>query len=233
MGCQGSGRSWLTPWTYHSRICQTASISMAGQIRILATALTLALSVVSCRRPPVNVDVVFATSWKFDTASLIDSDQSSIKRHALETLRHAYAGFDVRFAEGATGARLIRVEDTPYVSNPQQLIGFGAAGVTYPLSTVSSVRVDVLWNAEMAAAGCTDITHCTRTRTELLNGLGQGIGATAAHELGHQAAFGFATDLPCEECYDGNTSTSFNHFFGNKHWSDRAMQMMRRALPPG
>jgi hypothetical protein len=205
---------------------------MATQILELATALTLALSVVSCRRPPVNVDVVFATSWKLDTASLNDSDKSAIKRHALETLRRAYASFDVRFAEGASGARLIRVEDTPYISDPQQLIGFGAAGVTYPLSTVSSVRVDVLWNAEMAAARCTDITHCTRTRTELLNGLGQGIGATAAHELGHEAAFGFATDQHCDDCYDGNSSTGYTHFFGNKHWSDRAMQMMRRVLPP-
>jgi hypothetical protein len=206
---------------------------MATRIRELVTALTLALSVVSCHRSPVNVGVVFATSWKFDTASLNEFDSSPIKRHALETLRRAYAGFGARFAEGAFGTRLIRVEDTPYVSDPRQLTSFGAAGVTYPASTVSSVRVDVLWNAEMAAAGCPDIAHCTKTRAELLDALGRGIGATAAHELGHQAGFAFAVDSHCDDCYDGETSTSYTHFFGNKHWSDRAVQIMRRVLPPG
>lgn len=180
--------------------------------------------------------VLFATSWKLDTESLNDSDKSLIKRRALETLRRAYAGFDVRFAEGQSGTRLIRVEDTAYVSDPRQRTSFGAAGMTYPVSRVSSVRVDVLWNAEMAVARCRDITNCAMTRTELLDGLATGIGATAAHELGHQAFLGFAIDSPCDDCYDGNTSTSYSHFFANKHWSDRAMQIMRRVLrvvPPG
>jgi hypothetical protein len=65
----------------------------------------------------------------------------------------------------------------------------------------------------------------------LLDGFGKGIGATAAHELGHQAGFSFAIDSHCDDCYDGNTSTGYNHFFGTKHWSDRAMQIMRRVLP--
>jgi hypothetical protein len=104
--------------------------------------------------------------------------------------------------------------------------------VTYPASRVSSVRVDVLVNAEMAAANCRDLSRCTKTRTELLNALGKGIGATAAHELGHQAGLGFAMDSPCDDCYDGKTSTSSDHFFGDKHWSDGATEIMRRVLPP-
>ena len=83
----------------------------------------------------------------------------------------------------------------------------------------------------MAAAGCRGFAHCTKTRAELLEGFGKGIGATAAHELGHQAGFGFAIDSHCEDCYDGNMSTGYNHFFGTKHWSDRALQIMRRVLP--
>src|SRR6266849_6188805 len=198
-------------------------------IRELVAALILALSAVSCRRTPVDVGVVFATSWKLGAESLNESEQLRIKRNVLETLRRACAGFDVRFAEGASGTRLIRVEDTPYVSDPRQLVSFGAAGVTYPASRVSSVRVDVLLNAEIAAANCRDITHCTKTRIELLDGFGKGIGATAAHELGHQAGFDFAIDSHCDDCYDGKTSTSSNHFFGDKHWSDSEMRIMRRV----
>ena len=68
-------------------------------MRILI-ALLILLVVVSCRRPPVSVGVVFATSWKLGTETLNESDQSPIKRSVLETLRHAYSGFAVHFAEG-------------------------------------------------------------------------------------------------------------------------------------
>ena len=80
------------------------------------------------------------------------------------------------------------------MSDPRQRVSFGAAGATYPASRVSSARLDVLWNAELAAVGCTDLSHCTKTRPELLTGLGRGIGATGSHELGHQAGLSFATD---------------------------------------
>ena len=192
--------------------------------------LILVLSAVSCRWPPIGVGVVFPTSWTLDTESLNDSDKSLVKRNALETLRRAYAGFDVRFVEGASGSRLIRVENRPQVSDPRQ---FGAAGATYAISPVSWVYVNVLLSAEMAAVDCPDLSHCTKTRTELLEGLGRGIGATAAHELGHQIGFRFTHDVQCDDCYDGNTSTSYNHFFGNSHWSDRAREIMTKVLPSG
>src|SRR5206468_12541024 len=106
----------------------------------------------------------------------------------------------------------------PYGSTPL-FRAPGAAGLTYPASTVSSVRFDVLFFAERSAAGCHDATPCTKTRAELLEGLGRGIGATAAHELGHQAGIEFVRDSPCADCYDGNRSTSYAHFFETKHWS--------------
>jgi hypothetical protein len=55
----------------------------------------------------------------------------------------------------------------------------------------------------------------------------------ACDAAGYQAGFGFATDIQCDDCYDGNTSTSYGHFFGQKHWSEKPRQNMRRALPPG
>ena len=72
----------------------------------------------------------------------------------------------------------------------------------------------------------------TESRCTVHPKLGRGIGATAAHELGHQAGLGFATDSRCEDCYDGNTSTRNVHFFGEKHWSDAALTRMKHVLPP-
>ena len=192
--------------------------------------LLLALSIGSCSRPAsIKIAVVFSTTWAFE--SLNQADQAVVKRAALDTLRQAFDGFDVVFAETAAGDRTIRIEDTPYASNPGQLISFGAAGVTYPAAMVSSVHDDVLFSAELAAVRCPKVNECTKTRTELIEALGTGIGATAAHELGHQTGFGFSHDSPCVECYDGKSSTAYVHFFGVKHWSDQAVRRMRQVLP--
>jgi len=201
----------------------------------------------SCRftHAPIDVAVVFANSWTLAGVTFQPSDQSVVKTTALETLRRAYAGFDVRFAEtidtsDANGPRArsrrvsadrtIRVEETQYASAPS-LRAPGAAGMTYPVATVSSVRIDVLLTEELAAAGCRDLRNCARPRAELLEGLGRGIGATGAHELGHQVGIRFVNDVPCDECYDGSRSTSAAHFFAPKHWSPEAVAGMKRALP--
>ena len=183
------------------------------------------------RRAPLDVAVLFATSWRVAGETLAADDRAVVRRAALETLRGAYGGFDVRFddadaAQPPPAGRIIRVEDTPY----NRLL-FGAAGVTYPASRVSSVRFDVLVNEELAAAACASLARCAKPRAELLEGLGRGIGATAAHELGHQSGLAFARDSACEDCYDGKASASYVHFFGRKHWSDGALASMRAALP--
>jgi hypothetical protein len=204
---------------------------MDGLPRLLVS--LLAIAALSCRvsRSPITVALVFENPWTLGADTLSVAEQAVVKAAALETLRRAYAGFGVQFAEARAGDRLISVEDTPYASTPQ-FRAPGAAGLTYPVTTVSSVRFDVLWFAELAVTGCRDPHTCSKTRTELLEGLGRGIGATAAHELGHQAGIRFVTDSQCDDCYDGNRSTSYAHFFGTKHWSPEAAAMMTRVLPP-
>ena len=196
----------------------------------LAAVLTLTLSAVTCRarRAPIDVRVVFENSWRIGTHHLTDTDVSVVRRTAMRTMQDAYDGFAVRFTGQAVGDRLIKVEDTPF--SPRILLG--AAGLTYPVAKYSSVRFDVLCYAALAAARCEDFVGCAaKTRDELLEGLGRGIGATAAHELGHQAGFRFALDSPCSDCYDGRSSTSADHFFRAKHWSPDALTIMRRVLP--
>lgn len=187
----------------------------------------------SCRfaRGPIDVAVAFDNPWTLGGNRFSPADQSIVKTVALETLRHAYRGFDVQFAERASGDRLIRVEETPYATAPS-LRAPGAAGMTFPASRISTVRIDVLLASELSAAGCREVHGCTTSRAALLEGLGRGIGATGAHELGHQVGIRFVRDVACDECYDGSRSTSATHFFGTKHWSADAAAAMNRLLPP-
>src|SRR5262249_40874335 len=165
--------------------------------------------------------------WKIAGEPLTGAEQSTLKQTAIDVMRRAFTGFDVNVDETGSGARTIRVEDTPYGR-----MLFGAAGVTYPAAHVSSVRFDVLANLELAAVQCRDIMQCpAMPRDRLVEGLGRGVGATAAHELGHQAGFRFGLDSHCSDCYDSRESTSYAHFFGPLHWSDRALQIMKRTLP--
>ena len=190
-----------------------------------------AVVAMSCRSTPepLRVAVTFVNTWRVAGDELTAEERARLAAAALDAMRDAFAGYDVMISEAPSSAtRLIRVEDTPLVRTPF----FGAAGVTYPAARTSSVRFDVLANLELAVVHCRDLAHCAAMpRGALVDGLGRGVGATAAHELGHQAGFRFALDSRCDDCYDGGASTSYAHFFGRKHWSDRAVQIMQRTLP--
>jgi len=186
----------------------------------------LLVAALACRSTkPVDVGVAFTNSWRINGDPLTAPEQARIKETALATLDRAFDGFNVRFTEGRTGDRLLRVEDTP--DGPRLY----AAGLTYPASTSSSVRFDILYRLEMMAVHCQRIDTCgAKTRAELVDGLGRGVGATAAHELGHQAGLGFSHDARCDDCYDGDASASYAHFFAAKHWSAAALAQMRRTI---
>ena len=201
------------------------------RVKLLVTVLSAAL-LSSCHQTPFVVGVRFDNTWTIRGEALDEGDVAIIKQSALDTLRSAYAGFAVQFLEGATGSRMIRVEDTPFGSGGGFRVFQGGAGLTYPGSMVSSVRFDVLAAEALTAAHCTAMTRCAMSRRQLLEGLGRGVGATAAHELGHQAALEFTRDARCDDCYDGATSRNAAHFFGQEHWSEVALTRMRLLLPP-
>jgi hypothetical protein len=138
---------------------------------------------------------VFENGWMHGIDTLTDQEQSFVRRAAVQTLQGAFAGFDLRFDDNAFGARLIRIEETPYRSyGSVSPVHPGTVGMTYPVATASSVYPDALYHAELTASRCRAFTGCdTKTRQQLLEGMGRGIGATAAHELGHQAGLEFHT----------------------------------------
>jgi hypothetical protein len=198
--------------------------------RALRRSLAAAVAAVAACRPvpvPLDVAVRFDNSWRIGAEPLTPSERTVVVRTALDTLRGAFDGFAVRIVEASGGARVVRVEDTPFSS--VQL--FGESGVTFPTAIVSSVRADLLANATLASVHCRAIVPCPTARWQIVEGWGRGIGATAAHELGHQRGFRFALDVACDDCYDGRASTSYAHFFGRKRWSDGARAIMARTLP--
>ncbi len=186
----------------------------------LSTLLLLCIACVQ-RTAVIHVGVVFADNWALGPVVLSASEVAVVKDTALATLRHAYAGYNVSFTEGDDAERVIRVNRGGFM-----------AGATPIGSRVSRVSLDGTYLSLLVVAGCQGLTTCAaKTRAELVAALGRGIGATAAHELGHQAGLRFCRDSPCEECYDSGKSSTREHFFGTKHWSLDAVAMMKRVLP--
>jgi len=172
---------------------------------------------------------VFDNDWRLDATTLTSAEQVAIKAAALQSLQRAFRGFDVTVREGRSADRLAIV-DTGYVPGLRRRGQPGPVGETLPFARASYVHFDELFQTLLAVAGCADLAGCRKTREEMIEGLGRGIGATAAHEIGHQTGFNFAIDAMCDACYDGQTSKTDEHFFGSPHWSDAARERMRRVL---
>jgi hypothetical protein len=148
---------------------------------------------------------------------LSESEIAVVKYMALETFKKAFKGFLVISYEGGGSDRKMYVQ--PW---------FGESGRTF--GTVSNVYYEGLRKSMLNILSNAGIT---KTRAELVEGFGRGIGSTAAHELGHQTGLWFATDTTRgADYYDAYEVglDSYNHFFGEKRWSPTALEQMRRVL---
>lgn len=72
--------------------------------------------------------------------------------------------------------------------------------------------------------------HITE-RGLIVAGIGKGIGAVAAHELGHQGLLTWVNDNSDPNTYDFHSGNREQLYFGNLHWSPAALEKMRDALP--
>jgi hypothetical protein len=186
----------------------------------------------SCGARTIRVGVAFENTWRVGNDTLTDQEQLIVRQRALQTLRQAFGGFGVAVTDGRDADRLVIV-DTGFVAGLGPAGQPAPVGETFPFARASSVHLDETFRTLMAVTGCSAMIGCpARTRAELVDALGVGIGSTAAHELGHQVGLRFAVDSRCADCYDSHTSNTYQHFFGTKHWSDQAMTIMRRVLPP-
>jgi len=201
-----------------------------GQFDLLDATLVVGLSftlssISGCTAGPriVTVGVTFSNTWDIGSSGALSQPEIAIvKDTAFQVLRDAYKGFAVFFSEGSRPSHTIIVRSGLY----------GKAGETTPFSSVSNVDYDDLYFSLLKILGIRSPGEKGITRDQLVEGLGRGIGATGAHELGHQGNFSYATDTTvCDSCYDAHSADSYVHFFGMKHWSDAAMALMKRQLP--
>ena len=202
------------------QVSVTEALVVAGAI-ITASALIGGFLYLRYRSVPVVVSWEWRNEW-IDVEGkgfLSESEIGAVKHIALETFKKAYKGFLVISYEGGGAQRKIFVE--PW---------FGEAGRT--LGTVSHVYYEGLRHTMLNILKEAGIT---RSRGELIEGLGRGIGATAAHELGHQAFLSYTTDTTLGPDYYDTHEVGLDgyiHFFGEKRWSTTALEKMRQVLSP-
>lgn len=129
----------------------------------------------------------------------------------------------------------------------------GANGETSTAHLYSNVHVGTLFRSFKSAFDCGNGTDCRGTsfgempqktgfrRGQLVTALGRGIGATAAHEVGHQdnAFVGVRPftvhTTTCHNCYDFTLPQPGDpypreYFFGPLQWSEASQKAMRYAL---
>ena len=176
---------------------------------------------------PIIVGVTFDPAIR-GFVPLSEDEWTSVRKTALKAMQDAYEGYAVTFSEGQTATRHIRV---------QNRLGAGVGETNFP-SYVSDVNFWNVLNTLQEVVGCRALqfNECPQKtglpRAELVQALGAGIGATGAHELGHQYRLSFVGDVTCDDCYDSGSAVTHAHFFGPKRWSDGAREKMRRVLPP-
>jgi hypothetical protein len=164
-------------------------------------------------------------------------ERDLVKRTAFETMKTAYQGFCVEFMEDEREPPLVNNDPTNerhvYVLNTDG--PNGAAGKTEATAAESSVYLIAQVNSLRVMAGCSALfDDCgTRPRVTLVTALGRGLGATIAHEFGHQGGVWEVwtqDDYNCMDCYDSPSANTPDHFFSPLHWTEAASVIMNRVL---
>jgi hypothetical protein len=237
----------------------------SGIVGVFGPALTVALSPwphdggdgkesLAAQNNEMHIFLQFKTDW--DAAlkgdGLSDAERTALQRTARTALEDAFPGYAVKAVlDTGETVRLNKYNRRVTVDG----LDTGANGETVTGPLTSSVHMATLFRSFKSAVDCgggmdcraapfDDISHRPGvTRTQLLSALGRGIGATAAHEVGHQdnVFVGVrpftAHTTTCGNCYDytpANPAASYPHeyFFGPLHWSEAAQKAMRATLPP-
>jgi hypothetical protein len=120
---------------------------------------------------------VFDNDWRLNETTLTIDEQTALKAEALQTLQHAFRGFDVSVREGRNANRLVIV-DTGYVAGLRPRGQPAPVGETLPFARASHVHFDEMFHTLLAVAGCADLEGCRRSREEMIEALGRGVGAS-------------------------------------------------------
>jgi RHS repeat-associated protein len=154
-------------------------------------------------------------TWSYEGDNMFsESEVATIKYIAQETVKEAFLGFRVIISEGGGTNKAIV---TPQLDNCGQtaFVGSNNSKLSYP-----TIR-----NAALRYAQQRGLT----SRSSIVEALGRGIGATAAHEFNHQFGYGGESNNP--QTYDYFSCDTPEHFFDKLHWSDNALQSIKKNVP--
>jgi RHS repeat-associated protein len=208
-----------------NRVDPSGNFSLAEISIVVGISLVLmTMSACNSKLKVITVGVEFPAAWDLGRDTLEQPVIDLVKQTALQTMRDAYKDYNVLFNEGG-GARKIKVHNK---------VG-QAVGVTWVTNGFSDLYLENFYNPLTNQLKCYPLSECVREGhydwNTIAMALGRGIGATGAHELGHQVGLNFVQDIACDSCYDSDTAETRDHFFGPLNWSERAKRKMDIILP--
>ena len=146
---------------------------------------------------------------------LTDEEIATIKRIARDELTHAFAGLKVRFSDSPRAFWTVRVRHSFERRRGQKLPSAGETFLMGPLGARSAVNFTEVLMAAIAHA------PPGTTHRILVEGIGRGIGRTAAHELAHAI---LGVNGPMDNRTDAQSYEYFTHnrpsqYYGELHWA--------------
>lgn len=199
---------------------------MNWRIGLSASALVAILCVIVAWNASRTVFVVgfWFDEFPFDVSEgvtallggpLTASEIEAIKRTSHQELTRAFAGLRVTFTDSRNAFWTVAVRQSFQTRRGQKLPAAGETFSMGPLGGRSAVNFTEVVMAALAHA------PSGATRQMLVDGIGRGIGRTAAHELAHAI---LGTAGPMDNRTDVHSYEYFTHnrpsqYYGELHWA--------------
>lgn len=163
---------------------------------------------------------------------LTASETQAIKRTSRDELTRAFAGLNLTITDSPDAFWTVRVRQSFERRRWQRLPIAGETLVMGPLGARSTVNFSEVLMAAIAHA------PPDATRQILVDGIGRGIGRTAAHELAHAilGVYGPMDNRTEARSYEYFTHNRPEHYYGALHWSRAWPMLVERvgvAAPDG
>jgi len=163
---------------------------------------------------------------------LTASETQAIKRTSRDELTRAFASLNLRITDRPDAFWTVRVRQSFERRRWQKLPIAGETFVMGPLGARSTVNFSEVLMAAIAHA------PPDTTRQILVDGIGRGIGRTAAHELAHAilGVYGPMDNRTDARSYEYFTHNRPEHYYAALHWSRAWPMLVERvgvAAPDG
>ena len=156
---------------------------------------------------------------------LLPDERQRIRDLAASALEEAYAGLRVRIERAPGGTYRVRVlQDFPARPGPANPVGVARPMGLFGGEAAVSFRGSAALALHHAPAGA--------SRETIVDGIGRGIGRTAAHELAHLLLFGDPVPASTDpRSYEYESPDRADHYYGTLHWDTAWPPLVRRLTP--